>query len=90
MRPISIVQWLSLACAVGLLAGAATLVSPAFRRWVGVAADAMATVGAAEGPAVEWSAATALTSPLGIAALLAFAMVALVTPVALYLARGED
>jgi hypothetical protein len=92
MRPITIVQGIALACTAGLLAGAASLVSPAFRGALGWAVSAVEVLARAGTPAIPDKSGTLslLSSPLGIAVVLAFAMVVIVMPVAIYLAAGDD
>lgn len=90
MRPITVVQALSLAMAAGLLAAAASFVSPAFRQSIAWAAGALSVLKAGEGRGVEWPATLALTTPLGAAVALALTMMAVLTPLALYLARGDE
>jgi hypothetical protein len=89
MRPITVVQGLSLAVAAGLLAAAASFVSPAFRQWVAWAAGALSVLRGGEGRGVEWPATLALATPLGAAVVLALTMMAVLTPLALYLARSD-
>ena len=90
MRPITIVQGLALACATGLLAGIAGLTSPTFRQWIGWAVGRLADLRAVERPALAWSAVAEPMTPVVMLGVLALAMIAVLAPVALYLARGDD
>jgi hypothetical protein len=89
MRPITIVQGLALACALGVVAGGASLVSPAFRASTVWVANTVAAIVSTEAP-TGWTTASLLATPLGMAMALAFALIAVVMPVAFYLAGGED
>lgn len=87
-RPITIVQGLSLSCGAGLLAAAVGFVSPTFRQWVGSAVDLGAAVATIDLRALSWP-EVHLLGPLGVAALAGFTMLAVLTPLAIYLAREE-
>lgn len=87
-RPITVLQWLSAACAAGLMAGAIGYVSPAMRQplsdaWAMVsgvvASDALAL------PAVPWI--EIVVSPAGAAAAIGVTMALVLAPLAIYLAR---
>lgn len=82
-RPISIAQAIGLACAVGILAGGLTLLSPMPGEWFGwtaAVADALPLIPLAE---VQWLA------PATVAVLLALTMVFVLAPVAVYLVVKE-
>jgi hypothetical protein len=86
VRPIGVLQGVSVAAGVGLLLAAVSFVFPtvrAFARWA-IRPD---------GPAAGSPAASAmayLASPLGIAVMLAAALVLVITPVAIYLTVRDE
>jgi hypothetical protein len=83
-RPISVVQGIAVACAGGLTATAAGLYVPTFRRaleWV------MTRTGGWSGLSLP---AEPLTHPLVVALILATAIGAVFTPLALYFTLRED
>ena len=87
-QPIAVVQAVTLACAVGVLAAVIGRVVPDASRvatWLGALGKSAAAAGAASIP----STAAQLLSPGGIALGLAGALVLVVTPVAIYLALGD-
>lgn len=89
MRPITVLQGLSLACAVGLLAAAIGFVSPTFRQ---AAAWVVGTVTAAadlELPSIPWP-DVQLLSPLGVAAALALLLFVVAMPLAVYFAVSDE
>ena len=90
MQPITIVQLVALACSTGLLAGAASLLSPSVRRALASAWGVGVDVAAAGRARVPWPDIQALTTPLGVATLLLLTTVLVLTPVAIYLAGGDD
>jgi hypothetical protein len=86
-RPISIAQAIGFACALGILAGGLSLLSPMLSEWSGwMASLAVPTL---QLPDVAWSDVPWL-APVTMAMLLALMMVLVLTPVAVYLAvRGD-
>ena len=87
-QPISIAQAVGVACAIGVVAGGLTLLSPSvgpWFAWMGNLADALPTV---RMPAVEWSSIQGM-APLTLAVLLALMTVLILAPVALYLSQSE-
>jgi hypothetical protein len=84
IRPITVVERLALACAIGLTGGAATLMMPATRQWVSAMVEAVrrATLGG-----IELAQLQAL-APAGILPLVAAWL--LIAPIAIYLAVGEE
>ena len=94
MRPITIVQALTLACAPGLLAAAIGFVSPTFRSWLAAAAKAASRVQSIGLQGLAWSELQALPGamtlgPVTIAAVVAITALALLAPLALYLSAGD-
>ena len=88
MRPISAVQGVTLACAVGLLVAAVGLLVPEASQvasWLGLLRASAAAAGDASLP----STAAQLLSPGGIALLLAGALLLIVTPLAIYFAIND-
>jgi hypothetical protein len=88
MRPISAVQGVTLACAVGLLVAALGLVLPEASQavtWLGSVTAGAAAAGSWSLP----STVAQLLSPGGIALLLAGALLLIVTPVAIYFAMSD-
>ena len=87
-RPITVVQWLSAACAAGLLAAAIGYVSPALRESLARAWSMVSGImapGAGALSALPW--AEMLVSPVGAAAAIGLTMTLLLAPLAIYLAR---
>jgi hypothetical protein len=85
-QPISIVQAIGIACAIGLLAGGLTVLSPSvgpWFAWMGNLADALPSM-----PTVEWSSIQGM-APLTLTVLLALMTVLILAPVALYLSQSE-
>ena len=89
MRPITVLQGLSLACAVGLLAAAIGFVSPAFRQSAAWLAGVVPAAAEVEFPSIPWS-DVQLLSPLGVAAALAVLLFIVATPVAIYFAVSDE
>jgi hypothetical protein len=88
MRPITVVQAVTLACAVGVLAAVARMVVPDAARiaaWLAALRHGAEAAGAASLP----STAAQLLSPAGIALGLAGALLLIVTPVAIYFALSD-
>ena len=87
-QPIAVVQAITLACAVGVLAAVIGQVVPEASRvvaWLRALGNSAAAAGAASVP----STAAHLLSPGGIALGLAGALFLIVTPVAIYLALSD-
>jgi hypothetical protein len=84
MRPISVLQGLAIACGAGLLLAAIGFVSPTVRQFGSWLADLGGAAVGLGGASPVW-ADMQWFSPLGIAAVLAAALVLVVGPVAVYL-----
>lgn len=87
-QPITILQWLSGACAAGLMAGAIGYVSPAARQVVLAAWSMLSALTMPENlalSAVPWT--ELVLSPVSMAAAMALTMALVVAPLAIYLAR---
>ena len=94
MRPIHIVQGLSLACGAGLLAAAVSFVSPTFRSWVAWIGGAVSEAKSVEISATAWPVLEALVAPSGsgpvlLAAFLAISALILLAPVAVYFSARD-
>ena len=94
MRPIHVVQGLSLACGAGLLAAAISFVSPTFRNWLAWIGGAISEAKSVEVSATTWSALHAFVAPSGsgpvlLAALLAITALILLAPVAVYFSARD-
>jgi hypothetical protein len=85
-QPISVVQGIALACAAGLLATALGIFVPTFRRSLSWMLDSVTSWATLSMPTM----ADSMTSPIVLAAFAAFALCALVLPVALYFTFHED
>lgn len=88
MRPITVVQAITLACALGLLAAIVGMVAPDASRilsWLDVLKHGAVAAGAASFPPT----AAQLLSPGGIALGLAGALLLIVMPVAIYFALSD-
>ena len=88
MRPITVVQAVTLACAVGVLAAVVGMVVPDAARvvaWLAALRHGAEAAGAASLPTT----AAQLLSPGGIALGLAGALLLIVTPVAIYFAVSD-
>ena len=87
-QPISIAQAVGVACAIGVLAGGLTLLSPSIGlwfAWIGNLAGALPSI---QMPTGEWSGIQGM-APLTLAVLLALMTVLILAPVALYLSQSE-
>ena len=88
MRPITAIQAITLACAVGVLAAVVGMVTPdasSVVSWLDALKNGAVAAGAASLP----STAAQLLSPGGIALGLAGALLLIVTPVAIYFALSD-
>jgi hypothetical protein len=94
MRPIHVVQGLSLACGAGLLAAAVSFVSPTFRSWLAWIGGAASEMKSLELPAAIWSNLQGVVTPSGsgpvlLAAILAITALILLAPVAVYFSARD-
>lgn len=90
-RPILVIQGLAGACAVGLIAGAASYVSPAVRSSLSKAWSMVAGLTPPDRSAlsaIPWT--EVLVTPVGAAAAIGLTMAIVLAPVAIYLASRED
>lgn len=88
-RPISIAQAIAFACAVGLVAGGVSLLTPALGTWFGWAGSLAGAWPAVRVPVFDLSTVQWL-APATLAVLLALTMVLVLAPVAVYLAVSDE
>jgi hypothetical protein len=89
MRPIAVVQAITLACALGLLAAVAEFLAPdltSVTGWLG----ALGSGAAAAGTASLSTAGVRWLTPVGISAALAGALLLVVTPLAIFFASNDE
>ena len=86
-EPITVVQGIAIACAMGVLVAAVSIFSPTFAKmaaWIQDASLPTVTL-----PSIE-TAATVLTSPIAIAVIAAIGFSIVVLPLALYFTLHEE
>ena len=86
VQPISFVQGIALACAVGLLATALGIFVPTFRRSLSWVAETLTSLSSLAVPVV----ADPLASPIVLAGIAALGLCVVVLPLALYFTFRED